>query len=441
MRRLTGIGASEGVSIGKVLLFREEEMIIPEVKAADSTIESELTKLEEGLKKSKTQLISIREKVKEKMGEDKAAIFDGHIMLLEDEDLLMEVQDKIKGEGMPAAKALKEGIDEYCEMISQLDDAYLRERAADLKDIGKRWLKNLLGIKIYDLSNLEPNTVVITYDLTPSDTAQLDLENCVGFITEVGGKTAHSAIMARSLELPAVVGVKGILSEAKEGETVIMDGEAGELFLAPEAELQSQYETKREILKKEWAYFSKLNNIGGRADCQDNREDFIIMRKSQWETFNEETLLSYLDDLNSKNNPLFQKYGQMMKYNSPQEYEKVKDILENPSKNKITLIEKIMSIYMEWEKEFFKKYPIFSSMGRPLYSTEDDNIETSIETYLRGELLSYSEKTLQLYLKYILEMKEKDINLAIKNMDNLANMQGFKNSDEVEEYYKNLQKN
>ena len=91
-----------------------------------------------------------------------------------------------------------------------------------------------------------------------------------------------------------------------------------------------------EILEKEWSYFSKLNNIGGRADCQDNREDFIIMRKSQWETFNEETLLSYLEDLNSKNNPLFQKYGQMMKYNSPEEYEKVKDILESPSKNKIT---------------------------------------------------------------------------------------------------------
>ena len=130
-----------------------------------------------------------------------------------------------------------------------------------------------------------------------------------------------------------------------------------------------------------------------------------------------------------------------MKYNSPQEYEKVKNILENPSKNKITLIEKIMSIYMKWEEEFFKKYPIFSSMGRPLYSTEDNNIETSIETYLKGELLSYSEKTLQLYLKYIIEMKEKNINLAIKNMDNLASMQGFKKSDEVEEYYKNLQKN
>ena len=196
----------------------------------------------------------------------------------------------------------------------------------------------------------------------------------------------------------------------------------------------------KKILEKEWKYFSNLNNIGGRADCQDNREDFIIMRKSQWETFNEETLLSYLEDLNSKNNPLFQKYAQMMKYNSPEEYEKIKDILEKASDEKTDLVNKIMFIYMEWEKEFFERYPIFSSMGRPLYSSEDDNIETSIETYLRGELLSYSEKTLKLYLNYVIDNKEKNINLAIKNMDNLARMQGFNDSDEVEEYYKNLQK-
>ena len=195
------------------------------------------------------------------------------------------------------------------------------------------------------------------------------------------------------------------------------------------------------ILEKEWKYFSNLNNIGGRADCQDNREDFIIMRKSQWETFNEETLISYLEDLNSKNNPLFQKYAQMMKYNSPEEYEKIKDILEKASDEKTDLVNKIMFIYMEWEKEFFERYPIFSSMGRPLYSSEDDNIETSIETYLRGELLSYSEKTLKLYLNYVIDNKEKNINLAIKNMDNLARMQGFNDSDEVEEYYKNFSKN
>ena len=270
MKRLTGIGASEGVAIGKVLLFTEEEMIIPEVKDENSTIEAELTKLEDGLKKSKTQLIAIREKVKEKMGEDKAAIFDGHIMLLEDEDLIMEVEDKIKGEGLPAAKALHDGINEYCEMISKLDDPYLRERAADLQDIGKRWLKNLLGIRIKDLSDLEPNTVVVTYDLTPSDTAQLDLENCVGFLTEVGGKTAHSAIMARSLELPAVVGIKGVLNEVKEGETVIMDGEEGGLFLDPSPELIAEYVAKKEKLAAEKEELKKL--ISEEAVTTDGRK-------------------------------------------------------------------------------------------------------------------------------------------------------------------------
>ena len=213
------------------------------------------------------------------------------------------------------------------------------------------------------------------------------------------------------------------------------------IFIVLYNELRWKMEKEKiieEILEKEWKYFSNLNNIGGRADCQDNREDFIIMRKSQWETFNEETLLSYLEDLNSKNNPLFQKYAQMMKYNSPEEYKKIKDILEKASDEKTDLVNKIMFIYMEWEKEFFERYPIFSSMGRPLYSSEDDNIETSIETYLRGELLSYSEKTLKLYLNYVIDNKEKNINLAIKNMDNLAKMQGFNDSDDVEEYYKNL---
>ena len=258
MKRLTGIGASEGVSIGKVLLFVEGNIVIPQEIDANSTIEGELAKLENGLKKSKTQLIAIREKVKEKMGEDKAAIFDGHIMLLEDEDLIEEVEAKITGDKLPAARALREGIDEYREMISQLDDPYLRERAADLQDIGKRWLKNLLEIKINDFSNLEPNTIVVTKDLTPSDTAQIDLENCVGFITEIGGKTAHSAIMARSLELPSVVGVKGVLGEVKDGELVIMDGETGEIFLEPTEKLVEEYKIKQEKIRVEKEELKKL---------------------------------------------------------------------------------------------------------------------------------------------------------------------------------------
>ena len=260
MKKMSGIGASEGVSIGKALLFIEEEIVIPQEKISGDMVGSQLIKLEEGLKKSKTQLIAIREKVKEKMGEDKAAIFDGHIMLLEDEDLKMEVEDKIKGENSPAAKALDEGINEYGEMISQLDDPYLRERAADLKDVGKRWIKNVLGMKMKDLSNLEKDTIVVTYDLTPSDTAQLDLENCIGFITEVGGKTSHSAIMARSLELPAIVGVKDVLAEIFEGQPLIMDGEKGDIIVEPIQDDVATYSAKRAQFLADKEELKKLIN-------------------------------------------------------------------------------------------------------------------------------------------------------------------------------------
>lgn len=260
MKKMSAIGASEGVSIGKALLFIEEEIVIPQEKISGDMVGSQLIKLEEGLKKSKTQLIAIREKVKEKMGEDKAAIFDGHIMLLEDEDLKMEVEDKIKGENSPAAKALDEGINEYCEMISQLDDPYLRERAADLKDVGKRWIKNVLGMKMKDLSNLEKDTIVVTYDLTPSDTAQLDLENCIGFITEVGGKTSHSAIMARSLELPAIVGVKDVLAEIFEGQPLIMDGEKGDIIVEPIQDDVATYSAKRAQFLADKEELKKLIN-------------------------------------------------------------------------------------------------------------------------------------------------------------------------------------
>ena len=260
MKKMSDIGASEGVSIGKALLFIEEEIVIPQEKISGDMVGSQLIKLEEGLKKSKTQLIAIREKVKEKMGEDKAAIFDGHIMLLEDEDLKMEVEDKIKGENSPAAKALDEGINEYCEMISQLDDPYLRERAADLKDVGKRWIKNVLGMKMKDLSNLEKDTIVVTYDLTPSDTAQLDLENCIGFITEVGGKTSHSAIMARSLELPAIVGVKDVLAEIFEGQPLIMDGEKGDIIVEPIQDDVATYSAKRAQFLADKEELKKLIN-------------------------------------------------------------------------------------------------------------------------------------------------------------------------------------
>lgn len=262
MLNLKGIGASEGVSLGKVLIFREEKIKFPEkVDLEGETSETEILNLEEAMKKTKSQLLAIREKVRVKMGDDKAEIFDGHIMLLEDEDLMEEIQEKIKSEGKKAAFALKEGIDEQCEILSSLDDPYLRERAADMHDIGNRWLKNLLGVKISDLSVLPANTIVVTEDLTPSDTAQLDLENCIGFVTEIGGKTAHSAIMARSLEIPAVVGTKGILEKVFDGQDIIIDGEKGEIILDASADIINEYKLRREALLKSKEALKEIKDL------------------------------------------------------------------------------------------------------------------------------------------------------------------------------------
>lgn len=267
MIRLTGIGASEGISLGNALIYTEDKIDLEKIKNSSLSVEAELIKLEEGIKKTKVQLLAIRERVKEKLGEDKAAIFDAHIELLEDEDLQEGIRERITSEGLSAAYSINEGIEETCLILSQLDDAYLRERVTDLRDIGKRLIKNTLGMKIKDLSILEPNTIVVTDDLTPSDTAQLDLENCAGFITELGGKTAHSAIMARSLEIPACVGVKNILQTIKEGEYLVLDGEKGLIYLSPTKEVVDAYEEKKAKFLEEKEELKKLKDLPATTSC------------------------------------------------------------------------------------------------------------------------------------------------------------------------------
>ena len=238
-----GIEASPGIAIGQIFLYQEKELVIDEKRKCDSDCEKE--RLLNGREKSKEQLLKIREKTAEKLGEDKAAIFDGHITLLEDEDLFDEVVDIIEDEEICAEAALQRGIDDYCEMLANLEDEYLRERAADLRDIGKRWLYNTAGVEILDLGSLPPNTVIAAKDLTPSDTAQIDLQNVVAFITEIGGKTAHSSIMARSLELPAVLGTGNICSLVKSGDNVIVDALKGDIIINPTEEEITKYQEKR----------------------------------------------------------------------------------------------------------------------------------------------------------------------------------------------------
>lgn len=193
-----------------------------------------------------------------------------------------------------------------------------------------------------------------------------------------------------------------------------------------------------EILEREWDFFQRANNKGGRAECQNNRDEFIVMRKSQWETLPTEILISYLDDLKeaekNKINLVVEKYARMMKYSVPEEYKEIEKHLMKSSENKEKLIENIVEIYLEWEIEVINNYPKLSNRGRPLNSKDDNPESVSIETYLKGELYSYSEKTLNLYFEYIKKCAENKENLAKNNIENIVKKKGFSSLEEAENY-------
>ena len=314
MRKLIqGIDASPGIVVGKVFLYKETELVINKGKVLNSKNEEE--KLLDGRDQSREQLTEIRNMTAKKLGEDKATIFDGHITLLEDEDLFEEVVELIQDNQISAEYALTQGIDVYCDMLSNLEDPYLRERVADLKDIAKRWLYNITGTPIIDLGNLPAETVIVANDLTPSDTAQIDLKNVVAFVTQIGGKTAHSSIMARSLELPAVVGTKTILEDAKDNETIIVDALTGVVILNPtNAEIveaiksKEKFNVEKEELKqlkdkkatsKDGITVGAWANIGGPSDVEGvlrngadgiglYRTEFLFMNSDKFPTEEEQ---------------------------------------------------------------------------------------------------------------------------------------------------------
>jgi len=318
MRKLIkGIDASPGVVVGKAFLYKEIELVINENPITDT--EAEVERLLKARNASRDQLIEIRNMTAINLGEDKATIFDGHITMLEDDDLFEETVELIEDENITAENALSQLIEENCEMLANLEDPYLREREADLRDIGKRWLFNVTGTPIVDLGHLPANTVIIARDLTPSDTAQIDLKNVVAFVTEIGGKTAHSSIMARSLELPAVVGTKTILSEVKDGETLIVDALNGIVIVNPTDEeieeavkMKAKFEQEKEELKKlkdqkatskDGTTVGAWANIGGPSDVEGvikngadgiglYRTEFLFMNSSDFPT-EEEQFLAY----------------------------------------------------------------------------------------------------------------------------------------------------
>lgn len=240
----TGIAASPGIAIGPAWVMQETELHIPTDEVTNP--EQEIARLKEALKQAKQQVEALRERAKTEMGADKAAIFEAHLMVLDDPELIGNIESKINDERLNAAKAVHDVIDQFVSMFEQMDMEYMRERAADIRDVGSRLLHILLGVEPRSLAEINEPSVVVAHDLTPSDTAQMDKEKVLGFMTNIGGRTSHSAIMARSLEIPAVVGLQTIVSDVQQGDQIILDGLEGQVIVNPSREVLDNYRKRQE---------------------------------------------------------------------------------------------------------------------------------------------------------------------------------------------------
>lgn len=254
---ISGILASPGIAFGKALLLKEDEIVINQGKISADQIDAEINRFLEARTKSVAQLEAIKEMAGRTFGEEKEAIFEGHIMLLEDEELEGDIRSFIKDNKASADKAIYEVIEQYAKMMAELDDPYLRERATDFRDIGTRLVKNVLGIAVVNLSTIDEEVILVAKDLTPSETAQINLKYVLGFVTDIGGRTSHTSIMARSLELPAIVGTNDITARVNNGEMLILDGINNQIIINPTAEqlaeakkFQAQFQAEKDELAK-----------------------------------------------------------------------------------------------------------------------------------------------------------------------------------------------
>ncbi|AKG72392.1 MULTISPECIES: phosphoenolpyruvate-protein phosphotransferase PtsI [Serratia] len=254
---ISGILVSPGIAFGKALLLKEDEIVINRKKISADHVEQEISRFLAGRAKASEQLEVIKTKAGETFGEEKEAIFEGHIMLLEDEELEQEIIALIKDDLASADAAAYTVIEGQAKALEELDDEYLKERAADVRDIGKRLLQNILGLAIVDLTAIQDEVILVAKDLTPSETAQLNLDKVLGFITDLGGRTSHTSIMARSLELPAIVGTSDVTTQVKNGDYLILDAVNNKIYVNPTTEVieqlkavHTQYVTEKNDLAK-----------------------------------------------------------------------------------------------------------------------------------------------------------------------------------------------
>ncbi len=238
---LKGIAASSGIAIAKV--FKLEHAVL-HIEKKQSDVEQELKRLEIAVEKTKVDIQSIQAKAKGRLSEDELAIFDAHLMVLDDPEFVGQIKETIKEQNFNAEYATKIISDNFIGMFEAMEDEYFKERAADIKDVTYRLSVHIMGKVIADLSSIDKEVVIVAHDLTPSDTAQLNRKFTLGFATEIGGRTSHSAIMARSLEIPAVVGIPKILSQVENDDIIILDALNGEVLLNPSEKQIQEYQEK-----------------------------------------------------------------------------------------------------------------------------------------------------------------------------------------------------
>ncbi|MGX7393845.1 phosphoenolpyruvate--protein phosphotransferase [Carnobacterium mobile] len=259
VENLKGIAASDGIAIAKAYLLVEPDLTFDKFSVENS--DSEIERLKQALNKATQELELIRGKAVETLGEEEAQVFDAHLMVLSDPELIGSIESNIRDNKVNAESALKEVTDMFIGIFEGMEDnPYMQERAADIKDVTKRVLSHLLGVRLPNPSMIDEEVIVIAHDLTPSDTAQLNRKFVKAFVTDIGGRTSHSAIMARSLEIPAIVGTKEITSLVKENDMIIVDGLEGDVLVHPENTDISFYEEKASKFAGQKAEWEKLKN-------------------------------------------------------------------------------------------------------------------------------------------------------------------------------------
>ncbi len=258
---LKGISASPGVIIGKAYLLDSEQITITKRRIKDKDLAREVARFKDALAKTKQEILSIKEKISQEMGVEHGEIFSAHLLVLEDIMLIEEVLVRLRKEHVCVESIFLDVLKKYITAFSKMDDEYLKERISDISDVGKRILKNLMGAKVQSLSNLNKPVVVIAYDLSPSDTATMHKKNVIGFATDIGGRTSHTAIMAKSLEIPAVVGLEEVTKNVRNGDTVIVDGAHGNIIINPDKGTIKKYEAAKERIRKIGKDLKSLKNL------------------------------------------------------------------------------------------------------------------------------------------------------------------------------------